>query len=55
MESSKYFRYILQGGGEGSGVAQSVSRPAPLLDAFAIMHSAVAYVHLPQLKVLTNG
>ena len=39
LEFGKYFRFILQGGGEGGGVAQSVSRPAPLLDTFAIMHT----------------
>ena len=37
--------------GEESGMAQSVSRPASLLDAFAIMHSAAADVHHPQLNI----
>ena len=54
LEFGKYFWFILQGGGEGNGVAQSVGRPAPILDAFTIMRSAAADVHLPQLKVLTT-
>ena len=54
LEFGKYFWFILPGGGEGSGVAQSVGRPAPILDAFAIMRSAAADVHHPQLKVLTT-
>ena len=37
---------MLQGSRERNSVAQSVSRPAPLLDAFAIIHSAAADVHL---------
>ena len=52
LEFGKYFWFILPGGEEGSGVAQSVGRPAPILDAFAIMRSAAADVHHPQLKVL---
>ena len=41
LEFGKYFRFILQGGGEGSGMAQSAGRPAPIRDAFAIMRSVV--------------
>ena len=51
LEFGKYFRFILQGGEEGSGVAQFVGRPAPILDTFAIMRSAAADVHLPQLPL----
>ena len=54
LEFGKYFRFILQEGGEGSGVDQSTSRPAPLVDAFAIMRSAATEVHLPQLALLTT-
>ena len=54
LEFGKYFRFNLQGGGEGSGVAQSIGGPASVLDAFAFMHNAAADVDRPQLKVLTT-
>ena len=38
----KYSRFILQGGGKGNGVAQSVSQSAPLLNTFAVVRSTAA-------------
>ena len=51
LKFGKYFRFFLQGGEEGSGVALSVGRLAPILDTFAIMHSAAADVHVPQFPL----
>ena len=46
LEFGKYFRFILQGSGDGSGASLTgASRPA--LDAFAVMRRAAAEVHYP--------
>ena len=56
LEFGKYFRFILQGGGEGSGLGSVVkgSGRGPTLDAFAIMLSAAADVHLPPLNTVAT-
>ena len=56
LEFRKYLRFILQEGREGSGLIAAVpgGHPGPILDAFAIMRSAAADVHLPPLKTVAT-
>ena len=53
LEFGKYFDPVYSArSGEQSGMAQSISWLALLLENFAIMRSAAAAVHLPQLEVV---